>query len=107
MTSASQLKEHMDVIASDGQKIGNVDHLDGKDKLQLTKVLPTGNTTSFLWDGSTMSTSTSISIRRRRMGRRSGARPRNSGRIRKYWRWKDKLCVLIRRINNPLRRARR
>jgi hypothetical protein len=37
MTSASQIREHMDVIASDGQKIGNVDHLDGKDKIKLTK----------------------------------------------------------------------
>jgi hypothetical protein len=34
MTSASQIKEHMDVIASDGQKAGNVDHLDGKDKIK-------------------------------------------------------------------------
>jgi hypothetical protein len=37
MSSASQLKEHMVVIASDGQKIGNVDNLDGKDKIKLTK----------------------------------------------------------------------
>jgi hypothetical protein len=37
MTSASQIKEHMDVIASDGQKIGKVDHFDGKEKIKLTK----------------------------------------------------------------------
>jgi hypothetical protein len=37
MTSAPQIKKHMDVIASDGQKIGNVDHLDGKEKIKLTK----------------------------------------------------------------------
>jgi hypothetical protein len=68
MTSASQIKEHMDVIASDGQKIGNVDHLDGKDKIKLTKGdAPDGKHLSFPWDGSIMSTSTFISTRRRRM----------------------------------------
>ncbi len=31
------IKEHMDVIASDGQKIGQVDHMEGSDKIKLTK----------------------------------------------------------------------
>jgi hypothetical protein len=37
MISASQIKEHMEVIASDGQKISKVDHFDGKNKIMLTK----------------------------------------------------------------------
>ena len=35
--NAADIKEHMDVIAADGQKIGQVDHLEGKDKIKLTK----------------------------------------------------------------------
>ncbi len=31
------IKEHMDVIASDGQKVGQVDHMEGSDKIKLTK----------------------------------------------------------------------
>lgn len=37
MVDVTAIKEHMDVIASDGQKVGRVDHLDGKDKIKLTK----------------------------------------------------------------------
>jgi hypothetical protein len=33
----SQIKEHMDVIASDGAKIGSVDHMDGTNQIKLTK----------------------------------------------------------------------
>ena len=33
----ASIKEHMEVIASDGQKIGTVDHLEGADKIKLTK----------------------------------------------------------------------
>lgn len=33
----SQVKEHMDVIASDGAKIGTVDHLEGINEIKLTK----------------------------------------------------------------------
>jgi hypothetical protein len=32
-----KIAEHMDVIASDGVKIGTVDHLDGPDKIKLAK----------------------------------------------------------------------
>ena len=68
MTSASQIKEHMDVIASDGQKIGNVDHLDGKDKIKLTKSdAPDGKHHLISVGRATTSTNTSISTRRRRM----------------------------------------
>jgi uncharacterized protein (TIGR02271 family) len=34
---AGRIAEHMDVIASDGVKIGTVDHLDGPDKIKLAK----------------------------------------------------------------------
>jgi uncharacterized protein (TIGR02271 family) len=33
----SSIVAHMDVIASDGQKVGTVDHLEGADKIKLTK----------------------------------------------------------------------
>jgi hypothetical protein len=33
----AKIKEHMEVIASDGQKVGQVDHLEGADKIKLTK----------------------------------------------------------------------
>ena len=33
----SKIREHMDVIASDGRKIGRVDHLEGADQIKLTK----------------------------------------------------------------------
>jgi hypothetical protein len=32
-----RITEHMDVIASDGVKIGIVDHLDGQDKIKLAR----------------------------------------------------------------------
>lgn len=35
--NTAAIKEHMDVIASDGQKIGQVDHIEGADKIKLTK----------------------------------------------------------------------
>ena len=34
---ANAIREHMDVIASDGTKIGTVDHMDGPDKIKLAK----------------------------------------------------------------------
>jgi hypothetical protein len=37
MPDASQVKEHMDVISSDRKTVGKVDHLDGPDKIKLTK----------------------------------------------------------------------
>jgi len=37
MINASQIKEHMAVKASDGQVIGKVDHMEGSDKIKLTK----------------------------------------------------------------------
>jgi hypothetical protein len=37
MPDTSQVKEHMDVISSDRKTVGKVDHLDGADKIKLTK----------------------------------------------------------------------
>jgi hypothetical protein len=37
MAVASQIKEHMDVISSDQKTVGKVDHLEGTDKIKLTK----------------------------------------------------------------------
>jgi hypothetical protein len=37
MSYASQIQEHMDVISSDRKTVGKVDHLDGPDKIKLTK----------------------------------------------------------------------
>ena len=34
---ASRIAEHMDVIASDGSKVGTVDHMEGTDRIKLTK----------------------------------------------------------------------
>jgi hypothetical protein len=35
--ATSGIKEHMDVISSDGSKIGVVDRLEGADRIKLTK----------------------------------------------------------------------
>ena len=37
MAASSQIKEHMEVIASDGRKIGLVDGLEGSGKIKLTR----------------------------------------------------------------------
>ena len=37
MSQASLVQEHMDVISSDRKTVGKVDHLDGPDKIKLTK----------------------------------------------------------------------
>lgn len=37
MPDTSQIKEHMDVISSDKKTVGKVDHLEGSDKIRLTK----------------------------------------------------------------------
>jgi hypothetical protein len=35
--NTAAIKGHMDVIASDGQKIGQVDHMEGSDKIKLAR----------------------------------------------------------------------
>jgi hypothetical protein len=37
MINVKSIKEHMEVLGSDGQHVGVVDHLDGTDKIKLTK----------------------------------------------------------------------
>jgi hypothetical protein len=37
MNKGNDIKEHMDVLAADGEKVGTVDHLEGADKIKLTK----------------------------------------------------------------------
>jgi hypothetical protein len=37
MVQAAQIKEHMDVVGSDGEHVGTVDHVEGSDKIKLTK----------------------------------------------------------------------
>jgi hypothetical protein len=37
VADTSQIKEHMDVISSDKKTVGKVDHLEGSDKIKLTR----------------------------------------------------------------------
>ena len=37
MVDASEIREHMEVIGSDGEHVGTVDHLEGKERIKLTK----------------------------------------------------------------------
>ena len=37
MAKFENIKEHMEVLGSDGQHVGTVDHLDGADKIKLAK----------------------------------------------------------------------
>lgn len=37
MAKFENIKEHMEVLGSDGQHVGSVDHLDGADKIKLAK----------------------------------------------------------------------
>jgi hypothetical protein len=40
MNALKQIREHMKVVGSDGQHVGTVDHMDGADKIKLTKTDP-------------------------------------------------------------------
>jgi hypothetical protein len=37
MNAKQDIKEHMEVIGSDGKRVGTVDHLEGNDKIKLAK----------------------------------------------------------------------
>ena len=37
MVDTSQIKEHTEVVGSDGAHVGTVDHLEGSDRLKLTR----------------------------------------------------------------------
>ncbi len=40
MFNKSEIKEHMEVLGSDGQHVGKVDHLEGSNQIKLTKSDP-------------------------------------------------------------------
>lgn len=40
MAKTENIKEHMEVIAADGEHVGVVDHLEGSDKIKLTRKDP-------------------------------------------------------------------
>ena len=40
MVKSQDIKEHMEVLGSDGQHVGTVDHLEGADKIKLAKSDP-------------------------------------------------------------------
>jgi hypothetical protein len=40
MTDAKSIKEHMEVLGSDGKHVGTVDHVEGADKIKLAKSDP-------------------------------------------------------------------
>jgi hypothetical protein len=37
MIASSQIKEHMEVLGSDGARVGTVDHMEGEDRIKLTR----------------------------------------------------------------------
>ncbi|HEX5385311.1 MAG TPA: DUF2171 domain-containing protein [Gemmatimonadales bacterium] len=37
MVNASNIREHMEVVGSDGQHVGTVDHVEGNDRIKLTR----------------------------------------------------------------------
>ena len=43
MIDPAKVKEHMEVYASDGERVGTVDHLEGSRKIRLTKGDPTSH----------------------------------------------------------------
>jgi hypothetical protein len=40
MADAARIKEHMEVLASDGQHVGTVDHLEAAERIKLTRQDP-------------------------------------------------------------------
>jgi hypothetical protein len=43
MINSAKIKEHMEVVGSDGQHVGTVDHCEGKEMIKLTKNDPAAN----------------------------------------------------------------
>ena len=37
MIDATQIKEHIEVVGSDGEHVGTVDHMEGSDRIKLTR----------------------------------------------------------------------
>lgn len=40
MLDTSKIKDHMEVMSSDGRHVGTVDHMEGTDKIKLTRKDP-------------------------------------------------------------------
>jgi hypothetical protein len=40
MVDASQIKEHIEIVGSDGIHVGTVDHMDGSDRIKLARKDP-------------------------------------------------------------------
>ena len=43
MDNMSKIRQHMEILASDGQHVGTVDHMEGADKIKLTKSDPSSS----------------------------------------------------------------
>ena len=43
MADTTQIKEHMEVLAADGEHVGTVDHLEGSDRIKLTRKDPSAD----------------------------------------------------------------
>jgi hypothetical protein len=37
MMNSDKIREHMEILGSDGQHVGTVDHMEGSDRIKLTK----------------------------------------------------------------------
>ena len=48
MFNKSDIKEHMEVLGSDGQHVGTVDHLEGSNQIKLTRKDPKAGGTHHL-----------------------------------------------------------
>jgi Uncharacterized protein conserved in bacteria len=60
MVAPMMIKEHMEVLGSDGVHVGTVDHLEGRDQMKLTKTDTDAEASTILFRslGSIASTST-------------------------------------------------
>jgi hypothetical protein len=43
MVDTTKIREHMEVLAADGEHVGKVDHLEGSDQIKLAKNDPAAN----------------------------------------------------------------
>jgi len=43
LIDTSQIKPHMDIIASDGERVGSVDHMEGTDRIKVTRHDPSAH----------------------------------------------------------------
>ena len=61
MFATAQIKEHMEVVGSDGAHVGTVDHMEGDEKIKLatSEIRPTSITTIWRCTLSIMSTTRS------------------------------------------------